>query len=138
MLFNYNFKFSTRIRSNNLIILPNTLPKHTEDGLQYILYFKFFISNINRGEVKNTIQFKNQLKLQTLFLLKHQLASFVQRAIWSNCNAPWDSKYIPSARSHHVAQDSWKESAWDSAHFHRGLAYSISTLRNIFKKNFKS
>lgn len=46
--FYYNFQF--RIGSNNLMILPNALPKHTGwTALQ----------NRDRGEVKTTIQFKN-------------------------------------------------------------------------------
>lgn len=36
-----------------------------------------------------------------------------------------------------VAQDSWKESARDRAHFPRGLAYSIRTLKTCLGKTRK-
>lgn len=45
----FYYNFQSRIGSNNLIILPNALPRHTGwTALQ----------NRDRGEVKNTIQFK--------------------------------------------------------------------------------
>jgi len=87
--------------------------------------------------VKNTIQFKKQLKLQTLFFADTSTCNFI-RAIRSPREAPRASEHIPRAGSHHLAQDSWEESAGASGHFHTGLEHGSSTLQNIFKKNLKS